>query len=76
MRPVRRAGGALRRRARADPRRLGDAGRGRLPARGRLFECLHEAKLVTDLIYAHGIAGMYARVSNTAEYGAYLTGPR
>ena len=40
------------------------------------FECLHETKLVTDLIYAHGIAGMYARVSNTAEYGAYLTGPR
>jgi ketol-acid reductoisomerase len=39
------------------------------------FECLHETKLVTDLIYAHGIAGMYARVSNTAEYGAYLTGP-
>ena len=40
------------------------------------FECLHETKLVTDLIHAHGIAGMYARVSNTAEYGAYLTGPR
>lgn len=40
------------------------------------FECLHEAKLVTDLIFAHGIAGMHARVSNTAEYGAYLTGPR
>ena len=39
------------------------------------FECLHETKLVTDLIYAQGIAGMYARVSNTAEYGAYLTGP-
>ena len=40
------------------------------------FECLHETKLVTDLIYAHGLAGMYARVSNTAEYGAYLTGPK
>lgn len=40
------------------------------------FECLHEAKLVTDLILAHGIAGMRARVSNTAEYGGYLTGPR
>lgn len=39
------------------------------------FETLHEAKLVTDLIFAHGIAGMLARVSNTAEYGAYLTGP-
>lgn len=40
------------------------------------FETLHETKLVTDLIHAHGIAGMLARVSNTAEYGAYLTGPR
>ena len=40
------------------------------------FECLHETKLVTDLIFAHGIAGMAARVSNTAEYGAYLTGPK
>ncbi|MDP8916018.1 MAG: ketol-acid reductoisomerase [Pseudomonadota bacterium] len=40
------------------------------------FETLHEAKLVTDLIFAHGVAGMLARVSNTAEYGAYLTGPR
>ena len=40
------------------------------------FECLHEAKLVTDLIYAHGVAGMAERVSNTAEYGAYLTGPK
>jgi ketol-acid reductoisomerase len=40
------------------------------------FETLHEAKLVTDLVFAHGVAGMLARVSNTAEYGAYLTGPR
>ena len=40
------------------------------------FETLHETKLVTDLIHAHGIAGMLSRVSNTAEYGAYLTGPR
>ena len=40
------------------------------------FECLHETKLVTDLIFAHGLAGMAARVSNTAEYGAYLTGPK
>jgi len=39
------------------------------------FETLHETKLVTDLIYQHGLAGMYRRVSNTAEYGAYLTGP-
>jgi len=40
------------------------------------FETLHETKLVTDLIYEHGIAGMLARVSNTAEYGAYVTGSR
>jgi ketol-acid reductoisomerase len=40
------------------------------------FETLHEAKLVTDLVFEHGIAGMYRKVSNTAEYGAYLTGPR
>ncbi|HEX8569645.1 MAG TPA: ketol-acid reductoisomerase [Caulobacteraceae bacterium] len=40
------------------------------------FETLHEAKLVTDLIFQHGIAGMYRKVSNTAEFGAYLTGPR
>lgn len=40
------------------------------------FETLFEARLVTDLIGAHGIAGMLERVSNTAEYGAYLTGPR
>jgi ketol-acid reductoisomerase len=40
------------------------------------FECLHEAKLVTDLVFTEGIAGMYRRVSNTAEYGAYLTAPR
>ena len=40
------------------------------------FETLHEAKLVTDLVFAHGVAGMYRRVSNTAEYGAYLTGPK
>jgi len=40
------------------------------------FETLHEAKLVTDLVFQHGLAGMLARVSNTAEYGAYLTGPR
>ena len=40
------------------------------------FETLHEAKLVTDLIFQHGIAGMYRKVSNTAEYGAYLTGPQ
>ena len=33
-------------------------------------------KLVTDLMYERGIAGAFAKISNTAEYGAYLTGPR
>lgn len=40
------------------------------------FECLHETKLITDLIYAGGIADMLYSVSNTAEYGAYKSGPR
>lgn len=40
------------------------------------FECFYEVKLVTDLIFEKGIAGAFGRISNTAEYGAYLTGPR
>lgn len=40
------------------------------------FECLHELKLITDLIYQHGITGMRQRVSDTAEYGDYTRGPR
>ena len=40
------------------------------------FECFYEVKLVTDLMFERGIAGAFARISNTAEYGAYLTGPR
>jgi len=40
------------------------------------FECFYELKLVTDLMHALGPAGAFARISNTAEYGAYLTGPR
>ncbi len=40
------------------------------------FECLHELKLITDLIYQHGIIGMRQRVSDTAEYGDYSRGPR
>lgn len=40
------------------------------------FECFYETKLVTDLMYERGIAGAFAKISNTAEYGAYLTGPR
>ncbi len=40
------------------------------------FECLHELKLITDLIYATGIQGMRKRVSDTAEYGDLTRGPR
>ncbi len=40
------------------------------------FECLHEVKLIVDLIYVGGIANMNYSVSNTAEYGEYVTGPR
>ena len=40
------------------------------------FECLHEVKLIVDLIYEHGIANMNTAISNTAEYGEYVTGPR
>jgi ketol-acid reductoisomerase len=40
------------------------------------FECLHEVKLIVDLIYEGGIANMRYSVSNTAEYGDYTRGPR
>ena len=40
------------------------------------FECLHEVKLIVDLIYEGGIANMNYSVSNTAEFGEYVSGPR
>ena len=40
------------------------------------FECLHEVKLIVDLIYEGGIANMNYSISNTAEYGEYVTGPK
>ncbi len=40
------------------------------------FECIHEVKLIVDLIYEGGIANMNYSVSNTAEYGEYVSGPR
>ncbi|MFZ0524655.1 MAG: ketol-acid reductoisomerase [Xanthobacteraceae bacterium] len=40
------------------------------------FECIHEMKLIVDLIYEGGIANMNYSVSNTAEYGEYISGPR
>ena len=41
-----------------------------------LFECIHEMKLIVDLIYQSGFAGMRYSISNTAEYGDYITGPK
>jgi ketol-acid reductoisomerase len=40
------------------------------------FECLHELKLIVDLVYAGGLTNMRNRVSDTAEYGDYVSGPR
>jgi len=40
------------------------------------FECLHELKLIVDLAYARGLSGMRSEVSDTAEYGDYVSGPR
>lgn len=46
------------------------------PAENAYFECIHEMKLIVDLIYQSGFAGMRYSVSNTAEYGDYITGPK
>ena len=40
------------------------------------FECIHEMKLIVDLIYESGFEGMRKSISNTAEYGDYITGPK
>lgn len=40
------------------------------------FECIHEMKLIVDLIYQSGFEGMRKSISNTAEYGDYITGPK
>jgi ketol-acid reductoisomerase len=52
---------------------LTDAG---YPAEMAYFECLHEVKLIVDLIYEGGIANMNYSISNNAEYGEYVTGPK
>jgi ketol-acid reductoisomerase len=52
---------------------LTDAG---YPPEVAWFECFYELKLVVDLMFEKGIAGAFGKISNTAEYGAYLTGPR
>jgi len=40
------------------------------------FECVHQVKLIVDLIYEEGLSGMHRRISDTAEYGDYVSGPR
>ena len=45
-------------------------------ARNAYFECIHEVKLIVDLIYQSGFEGMRYSISNTAEYGDYITGPK
>ncbi len=52
---------------------LTDAG---YPAEMAYFECLHELKLIVDLMYEGGIANMRYSISNTAEFGDYVSGPR
>ena len=44
--------------------------------RNAYFECIHEMKLIVDLIYQSGVEGMRYSISNTAEYGDYITGPK
>ena len=46
------------------------------PAEMAYFECLHELKLIVDLMFEGGIANMNYSISNNAEYGEYVTGPR
>ena len=47
-----------------------------LPTEMAYFECLHEMKLIVDLIYEGGMANMRYSISNTAEFGDYYTGPK
>ena len=44
--------------------------------RNAYFECIHEMKLIVDLIYQSGFSGMRYSIPNTAEYGDYITGPK
>lgn len=46
------------------------------PAEMAYFECIHEAKLIVDIIYTKGIAAMNGVISNTAEFGEYYNGPK
>ena len=67
----------MRRRLRSHAGRLRDScvRQATIP-RNAYFECIHEMKLIVDLIYQSGFAGMRYSISNTAEYGDYITGPK
>ena len=73
-RSVWRAGGALRRTDFADQERIRNAGGSRLQPEIAYFECLHEMKLIVDLIYEGGLGRMRYSISNTAEYGDLTRG--
>ncbi len=76
-RPLRRTGRSLRRRVRPRAGRLRDPRGGRVnQPESAYFECLHELKLIVDLMYEEGITGMRFSVSDTAEYGDLTRGPR
>jgi ketol-acid reductoisomerase len=75
-RPVRRTGRAVRRRDPPDPGRFRNPGRSRLRSGNGLFRMPARTKLIVDLIYEGGIANMRYSISNTAEYGDIVTGPR
>ena len=47
-----------------------------LPTEMAYFECMHELKLIVDLLYQGGLSYMRYSISNIAEYGDYVTGPR
>ena len=75
-RPLRRAGRALRRRHRADPAGFETLVEAGYQPEIAYYECLHELKLIVDLIYEGGFAGMRYSISDTAEYGDLTRGPR
>ena len=75
-RPVRRAGRAVRRAHRARAGRFETLVEAGYAPEMAYFECLHEVKLIVDLMYEEGIAGMRYSISDTAEYGDLTRGPR
>ena len=75
-RPLRRAGRALRRRLRAGAAGFETLVEAGYDPRLAYFECLHELKLIVDLMYEKGITGMRYSISNTAEYGDLTRGKR